>query len=159
LTTHRAGGTLAMRLAVVIVCAAGLIIALSGCGAGDLAVAGLIYSPPKVGWTKLDRAKFLDAGYIDKVCGAELPAKIAAVLADSDPSKTGPRSSSRTYGSIAGTSSAGAPAPPPRQRPDRRDARRSSRSRPKSASESRSSPSSSASTRCARGASKRSSRA
>ncbi len=157
---HRPGGTLAMRLAVAIVCAAGLIIALSGCGAGDrdprlavldraaaadapfgvryrfstrytddegahrlrgygqaeaegrrsrvvvvrrdtrgetiidghdeysggdFALAGLIYSPPNVRWTKFDRAKFRDAGYIDEVCGAELPAKIAAVLAGSDP--------------------------------------------------------------------------
>ena len=162
ITTHRAGGTLAMRLAVIVVCAAGLIIALSGCGVGegdrdprlavldraaaadasfgvrysfrtrytddegahrlrgygqaeadgrrsrvvvvdrdtrgetiidgddeysggDFAVAGLLSSPPNVRWTKLDRAKFLDAGYIDSVCGADPPAKIAAVLADSHP--------------------------------------------------------------------------
>ena len=160
ITTHRAGGTLAMRLAVIVVCAAGLIIALSGCGAGDrdprlavldraaaadasfgvryrfrtrytddegahrlrgygqaepdgrpsrvvvvdrdirgetiidghdeysggdFAVAGLISTPPNVRWTKLDRTKFLEAGYIDSLCGAELPAKIAAVLADSGP--------------------------------------------------------------------------
>ena len=160
ITTHRAGGTLAMRLAVIVVCAAGLIIALSGCGegdrdprlavldraatadasfgvryrfrtrytgdegahrlrgygqaepdgrpsrvvivdrdtrgeriidghdeysGGDFAVGGLLSSPPNARWTKLDQAKFLEAGYIDSLCGAELPAKIAAVLADSDP--------------------------------------------------------------------------
>jgi hypothetical protein len=60
---------------------------------GDFAVAGLLASETRnVRWTKLDRARFLDAGYIDKLCGAELPAKIAKVLADSDPAieKLGP---------------------------------------------------------------------
>jgi len=53
---------------------------------GDFAAAALVAGPSRqVRWTKLDRSKFLDAGYIDKLCGAELPAKVAGVLADSDP--------------------------------------------------------------------------
>ncbi len=54
---------------------------------GDLAVPGLLgSSSSKIRWTKLDGARFLKAGYIDKVCGAELPAKVAGALA-----RTGPR--------------------------------------------------------------------
>jgi hypothetical protein len=52
---------------------------------GDFTAADLLDSPKNVRWTKLDRSRFLDAGYLDKVCGLELPAKIADVLADSGP--------------------------------------------------------------------------
>ena len=53
---------------------------------GDLAAAAaLLESQRPLRWTKLDRSKLLDAGYIDKVCGAELPAKIAGLLAKTDP--------------------------------------------------------------------------
>ncbi len=52
----------------------------------DFAVVGLLDSPARgLRWTKLDRAMLLKAGYIDKLCGAQLPPKVATVLADSDP--------------------------------------------------------------------------
>lgn len=53
---------------------------------GDLAVAELLGShSSNIRWTKLDGSKLLDAGYIDELCSPELPAKIAGVLARSDP--------------------------------------------------------------------------
>jgi hypothetical protein len=53
---------------------------------GSFAVTPLLDSPSReVRWTKLDRSRFLEAGYIDKLCGPELPTKIAKVLAGSDP--------------------------------------------------------------------------
>lgn len=43
---------------------------------GDAAVTALLESPSRdVRWTKLDRSRFLDAGYLDKVCGADPPVK------------------------------------------------------------------------------------
>jgi hypothetical protein len=54
---------------------------------GSLAIAELLLNSPSrnVRWTKLDRSRLLDAGSIDKLCGPELPTKIASVLASSDP--------------------------------------------------------------------------
>jgi hypothetical protein len=53
---------------------------------GSFALAELLDSPSRdVRWTKLDRSRLLDAGYIDKLCGPELPTKIAGVLASSSP--------------------------------------------------------------------------
>jgi hypothetical protein len=52
---------------------------------GSFAVTPLLDSPSRnVRWTKLDRSRYLKAGYIDKLCGPELPTKIAKVLAGSD---------------------------------------------------------------------------
>lgn len=53
---------------------------------GSFAVAGLLDSSSRnVRWTKLDVSRLLDAGYIDRLCGPELPTKIARVLASSGP--------------------------------------------------------------------------
>jgi hypothetical protein len=53
---------------------------------GDAAATVLLESPSRdVRWTKLDRSRFLDAGYLDMVCGADPPVKITGVLAHSDP--------------------------------------------------------------------------
>jgi hypothetical protein len=53
---------------------------------GSLAVPGLFDTPARnIRWTKVDGSRFLDAGYIDYVCGRDLPAKLAGVLAESDP--------------------------------------------------------------------------
>jgi hypothetical protein len=52
--------------------------------AGDFATP-LGHVPPDLRWTRLDRSRVLDAGYIDKLCGADLPTRIAGVLASSDP--------------------------------------------------------------------------
>lgn len=55
-------------------------------GGGSFAVVGLLDSPSRnIRWTKLDRSRLTDAGYIDTLCGPELPTKIARVLADSNP--------------------------------------------------------------------------
>jgi hypothetical protein len=55
-------------------------------GGGDFGMAAaLLETRRELRWTKLDRSKLLDAGYIDKVCGAELPAKLAGLLAKTDP--------------------------------------------------------------------------
>ena len=54
---------------------------------GDLAGTALLGSSSSgIRWTKVDDARLLKAGYIDKVCGAELPGKVAGALA-----RTGPR--------------------------------------------------------------------
>jgi hypothetical protein len=53
---------------------------------GSFAGAELLNSPSRnIRWTKLDRSRLLDAGYIDKLCGPELPTKIASVLARTNP--------------------------------------------------------------------------
>jgi hypothetical protein len=55
-------------------------------GGGDFALVGLLDSPPsKLLWSKLESSRLLDAGYIDRLCGAQLPAKVASVLASSEP--------------------------------------------------------------------------
>jgi hypothetical protein len=52
----------------------------------SFAVAALLDSPSRnIRWTKLDRSRLLSAGYIDRLCGPELPTKIARVLVSSDP--------------------------------------------------------------------------
>jgi hypothetical protein len=53
---------------------------------GSVSLAGLLESSSrKVRWSKLDLSRLLDAGYIDRLCGAQLPAKVASALAMSDP--------------------------------------------------------------------------
>jgi hypothetical protein len=52
--------------------------------AGDFAIS-LEGVRPNLRWTRLDRSRVLDAGYIDDLCGPELPTRIAGVLASSDP--------------------------------------------------------------------------
>jgi hypothetical protein len=53
---------------------------------GDAAATVLLESPSRdVRWTKLDLSRFLDAGYLDRVCSADPPVKITGVLAHSDP--------------------------------------------------------------------------
>lgn len=53
---------------------------------GSFAGAELLNSPSRnVRWTRLDRSRLLDAGYLDRLCVPELPTKIASVLASTNP--------------------------------------------------------------------------